>query len=432
VGTIKRIKRGSKQNSRALEDNPFSILREGPGKPSPHDDYLFRQRESLIWPIETYWAEVGWALACARTPDDIRKAFALIAQNTNISSLAPILRERSEPSTVESIQQVRKQVGEAVENERSLDDLYQTTLHSYQDAERGPFTLSEEHKKQLQNELVRRRRNIREIRIQISIQKGQIRKMRLQKQNETQPSIDAAKPDLAALESGLGTLQAECEADKRVCDALTKQIDLITPEHGKFAAKQAAHRKVLLDTAEQRWNEARRTTRELVSKLEDQEAFFFRTQILAFIKERRYAFTPRSLANAIAGLPYMTARHSAERCNGLKSKIAVLRNYSTLMFIASTWNRRGQRGNLRLVEWFEQEIKKMHKFRVIAKRKIPNDLRVYLCKGWYYLREAIRELTQSKLDPRAMPYAITVRFLRSISSIEDPVEIARAEEAQIT
>jgi hypothetical protein len=432
VGTRKRIKRGSKQDSHALEDNPFSIFKEGPGKPSPRDAYLFHQRESLIWPIETYWADVGWALACARTPEDIRTAFGLIAQNTNTNSLAPIFRDGSAPSTVESIRQVRKQVGEAVENERSQDDLYQTALHSYQDAERSAFKLSEEHKKQLQNELVRRRKNIREIRIQISIRKGQIRKLNLQKQNETEPSIDAAKPGLAALEDALRTLQHEREADERVCEALMKQINLITPEHEMLTAKRAAHRKVLLDTAEQRLNEARRVTRELVSKLEDQEAFFFRTQVLAFIKQRRYAVTPRSLANAIAGLPYMTARHSAERCAGLKSEIAELRNYTTLIFVTSAWNRRGQRGNLRPVEWYEREIKKLPKFRIIAKRRIPNGFRAYLCEGWYYLKRAITETRRLKLDPRAMPYAITASFLKSVSGTQNPVETAQAEAAQIT
>ena len=85
-----------------------------------------------------------------------------------------------------------------------------------------------------------------------------------------------------------------------------------------------------------------------------------------------------------------------------------------------------------MVEWFEREIKKMPKFRITAKRRITNDFRVYLCEGWYYLKQAITEADRLKLDPHATPDAITVRFLKSVSGTENPVESTRAEAARIT
>jgi len=432
VGTIKRKKGASKQNSFALEDKPLSILHAGPGKPGPSDAYLFRQRESLIWLIETYWAEIRWPLVCARTPDDVRSAFRLVSQHTNANALAPMVRENSEFSTVESIRQVRKQLGDAVENERSLDGPYHATLNSFQDAERRAFTLSAEYKNQLKVELVRRQKNVREIRIQVSNQKGQILRARLRKQNEKELSTEVVKPDVAALEGAVRKLQHECEADEVVCSELTKQIESITPENGAIAAEESTRRKLLLEAAAQELSEARSTTQGLEHKLNDQESFYFRTQILDFINEGRYTLTPRSLANAIAGLPYMTARHSAERCAKLESKVARLRNHRTLLFVTSVWNRRNIRGNLRLVEWFEREIKKMPKFRITAKRRITNEFRAYLCEGWYYLKQAISETDRLKLDPRATPDAITVRYLKSSSGTENPVESTRAEAARIT
>jgi hypothetical protein len=424
--------KGSERNRSAAQDNPLSILREGPGKPSPHDAYLFDHRERLIWILEPSWHELGLALMYAQTPDDIRTAFGPISRNASSSLLLPIVRVDSEPSTVKSIQQVRKQLGNAVESERSVDNLHQVRLHSFQDAERRAFTLSDAYKKQLRDELVKRRENVRGIKIQIVNQKGQLRKAELRKQGEKELNTHAAKSDLRAMESALQALQHDCEADEKVCASLKKQIDLVTPEHRVAASEEVARRTLLLDATVHRLNEARRISQELEHKLRDQEAYFFRVRILAFIKDSRYTLTPRALSNAIAGLPHMTARRSAERCAMLKSRIPTLRNYKTLLFITSAWNRSGERGYLRLVEWFEREIKKMPKFRIKAKRRMPNEFRAYLCENWHHLREAIKESSRIRCDPRAMPHVIATNFLKRVSGTENPVEATMAEAERIT
>jgi hypothetical protein len=49
-------------------------------------------------------------------------------------------------------------------------------------------------------------------------------------------------------------------------------------------------------------------------KFEAQQAYFARTQVLDFIRSRRRSLTPIKFAEAIAGLPFMGWRQSAERC----------------------------------------------------------------------------------------------------------------------
>ena len=58
-----------------------------------------------------------------------------------------------------------------------------------------------------------------------------------------------------------------------------------------------------------------------LSKLyEDERAFLAQSELLKFIRSRRYAFTPVNLANAMAGLPEMGWRQSAKRCSRHKPK----------------------------------------------------------------------------------------------------------------
>lgn len=431
VGRINLKRKRTGQNRSVEEENPFSIFKQGTGKPTPRDSYLSTRREHIICTVEPCWAEMGWVVICTRTSDDVRRAFGSIS-DASAGPLAPIVSLNSKPSTTESIRQVRRKLGAAVQSERSLGDLHQARLGSFQVAERRAYALSEEYKKQLKDDLFKRRKNIRQIEIEITTQKSQLRKEHLRKKSEKGPDRKAHNPEFSTVGDVLFKLERDRKAEERLCDALQKQIDSITPSSREIVASEAASRKQLLNATEQNLTEARRKSQELNRELQDQEAFFFQTQILAFIREGRYTVTPRTLADAIAGLPYMTARRSAERCAKLKSNVSVSRNYRTLTFIISAWNRRHKRGRLPLIDWFENEIRGMPKFQIVARKKVTNHFRAYFCEKWFYLKEAIKESSRLGLDSRAVPYAITSHFLKHISGLEDPLEATLAEAARIT
>jgi hypothetical protein len=412
----------------AVPENPLSIFNEGPGKPSLRKSYLFHRRESFICLIEPLWHEFGWELKCARTDEQVRQAFQKMAEKVNPGPLAPILRITSEAATKASIESTRTMRAQAVEKHRSIADAHQVQLRAYQDSAREAFLLSEDFKKQLRDDLMKREQNVRAIKIHISEQKGKIRKAQLQKKRDK----SGLALDLPTLARELQQFENNLVADENVCRQLDERIASIREKDHKVVADETFRRKEALDSLEQELKTADLAYRELETKLLNQEAFFFRSQIIEFKKEADYAFTPRNLANALAGLPYITSRRSAELCSRLKSNIALSGNYEVLTFIGSVWNRRGKRANLSLIDWFNQQIRQLPKSKIIEGEKRRNDLRTSLAERWFFLMRALERLQGSKLHPRALPYAITKEFRRQSLNPETPADSILAENYKIT
>jgi hypothetical protein len=407
----------------AVPENPFSIFNEGPGKPSLRKSYLFQRREAFICLIEPLWHEFGWELKCARTDEQVRQAFHKMAEKVNPGPLAIILRSTSEVATKASIETTRTMLAQVVEKQRSIADAHQVQLRAYQDSARVAFLLSEDFKKQLGNDLMKRKQNARAIKIHISEQKGKIRRAQLQQERDK----SELELDLPTLARELQQFEDDLAADENVCRQLEERIASIKGKGHKVVADETFRRKEALDSLEQELKTADLAYRELETKLLNQEAFFFRSQILEFKKDGDYAFTPRNLASALAGLPYITSRRSAELCSGLKSNIALSGNYELLAFIGSVWNRRAKRTNLSLIGWFKKQIRQLPKSKIIEREKRQNDLRTSLAERWFFLMRALERLQGSKLHPRAMPYAITKEFLRQSLNPETPADSILAE-----
>jgi hypothetical protein len=80
-----------------------------------------------------------------------------------------------------------------------------------------------------------------------------------------------------------------------------------------FPDAKQIRRKLSLDSIALDFKKAEIECRELETKLLDKEAYFFQTQVLRFIRVRRYALTLRNLANAIVGLPDLKCRQTLHR-----------------------------------------------------------------------------------------------------------------------
>jgi hypothetical protein len=434
---VKNLSRNRKNQSKTpaksrtpetKERNPFSIFKEGPGRPTLRNDYLAGRRDSLTYLLESMWVEIGWNLECAGDAEDIRKAFQVFTPNPG--PLAPFIRVTSKPSTTASIRSTRKQLDHAVRELGSANEIHQKQLRSLQDSEPIAFLLSEHFKKQLTGDLVRRRESVRALKIQISNQKGKIRKFHLRQEKGKGSEPQSDKPDLSSLELELTKLEKDCTEDEKVCRGLEERIRMITPERRKVVTEEAKRQKLSLDTLVQDLNKARIKCLELESKLLDQEAYFYRTQLLEFIQEKKYAHTPRNFADAIAGLPYMNCRRSAERCARLKSSVVPSRGYQVFLFIKSVWERRDSRVKLSLVEWFKQEIMRLPRYKIVGRKKRGNDFRAYLAQNWYYLKLALKHWQGLRLHLQ-MPYAVTQQFLKNSRNPESPADQVLAERERI-
>jgi hypothetical protein len=288
--------------------------------------------------------------------------------------------------------------------------------------------LSNAFKEELENDLMRRKENIRAIKIAISSQKGNIRKAQLQ--SEGKPS--ESEPKVPALERALNSLQRDLAADEDVCRNLEKRIRSITKEARRIVAEETVRQKGTLDSLEQELRKADVECRKLETTLLDQEAFFFRSQLLDFIKKADYEFTPRNVANAIAGLPYITSRRSAELCSTMKSKIALSGSYELLMFISSVWKRYDTSANLTVTDWFKLKIIELPRHKIINKKKMDNYFRTNLAGKWFFLRRALVIFQRSKLPPGFVPYAITREFLGQSVTPESPADSILAANNKIT
>jgi hypothetical protein len=370
----------------------------------------------------------------------VRQAFQIVAAKVNAHPITPILRATSEPATKVSIESARKMHALAVKKSNSFALAYQAQVQTYEDCKRSTYALSEDFKTELEKDLARRKENIRVINIAISTVKGKIRKAQLQKGGKlsvSEPTHEPdskqdPEPDLPTLERALKGLQDDRAADEEVCRSLVKRIGSITKEGRRIVAEEMIRQKGKLDSLEQESRKADSECRILETIFLDQEAFFFRSQVLDFIQKADYEFTPRNMANALAGLPYITSRRSAELCAGMKSKIALSRSYEVLMFIALAWKRNDKSANLTVTEWFKLQIRELPRYKIIKGKKTENHFRTYLAGKWFFLKRVLERFQGSKLPPGFVPYAVTREFLRQSTNPQSPAESILAENNKIT
>jgi len=150
-----------------------------PGKPTWSDEDLVGRRDRWAHLLETYWGTVGWELKCARTTAAIRVALQPLAEQGDGYLVAMFLRPSLEGAHSSAIRETKKQVAQAVSRLRETEEGRNTQAESLKQAEAAAFEFSEGHEKGLLKEVQRRKENLRQIKIRLSVQKGDIRKKEL-------------------------------------------------------------------------------------------------------------------------------------------------------------------------------------------------------------------------------------------------------------
>jgi len=380
--------------------------------------------------VEPYWYALEWNLSRARTLEGVHKALAIEQFKLNPGPLAPLLRETFERASRKQLEKTRKELGQANERSRSVQDKYQAQLQVCNEAERVAFSVSEKAEENIRRELQTRSANLSTINEAIEAIQQLIREYEFWHKTRAIPGVPL--PEVAALTDLLGMLKRHKQADEPVCAQLTARIQAITPAAQKIAAENAAFQKSLLISAERGQKETYDFEKLLRAKYLDQEAFIYRSEVLKFLQAKEYRLTPFTLAHAIAGLPYITARHSAQLCSGMETQVPHSTTYELFQFIKYVWKRCGQKLKPSLVEAFEREIRKLAKFRIVEGRRQPTWLRAELAKDWYYLRTTLKDPELAKLHPGAVPGAIVAMFLRKRCNPESPVTPTIAEAERIS
>jgi hypothetical protein len=144
------------------------------------------------------------------------------------------------------------------------------------------------------------------------------------------------------------------------------------------------------------------------ARLKALEALFARQELFRFLKSKRYEVTPLALANAAAGLPYMGWRHSMRK-NAKVESVAANGNayqiFKTIRYLASIGNKTAEKA---LVADFRENIPSLP-----SRYQTP---RRSLAEKWLYLERAVRQAYRTKPHPRDLPFEITKRYFKQISS----------------
>ncbi len=125
-----------------------------------------------------------------------------------------------------------------------------------------------------------------------------------------------------------GRSRSTDQALRAVRNDLTKQVKLVAEAQKALAQAQAGERQGAIDvvTAElttrteklkklqSRLRKMNNESESVRVKLRNLEACYAETEVFKLIQSRNYRLTPKTFANAMAGLPYIGWRQSRKRC----------------------------------------------------------------------------------------------------------------------
>lgn len=191
-----------------------------------------------------------------------------------------------------------------------------------------------------------------------------------------------------------------CEAETAVMQARAEQLWKVRGELLKRQSTLLAARKELRSAEE--------LEHDLQKQLTEQEASFAQAELVRILVERRCARNPLKLANAMAGLPYLTARVSYDRCSKIQCTGWPKFDFQVFQKIESIWNSRDRYRGLSIVELYREEIQKLP--RTLRRNKAENYLRKRLAEDFGCLKSAIERGLELGVDPGQMPFAIVSSF----------------------
>lgn len=169
------------------------------------------------------------------------------------------------------------------------------------------------------------------------------------------------------------------------------------------------------------FEECQAHSRELQSKLDQQEAWFAQSQLGNFIHSARREYTPLNIAMAMAGMPQLSARVSCERCSGLKGTFEAGLTYQMFQAVETVF----ANPPVGAIEGPEQ----MCTYLIDPGRRKQIHIGE-LWKNWYLLKCAI-ESTSANACPRgALPYRIFAEYQRRFH-VQTPSDVLSVQVSRL-
>lgn len=187
---------------------------------------------------------------------------------------------------------------------------------------------------------------------------------------------------------------------------------------------EAAHRRKVSNRHARKIKAKETKCLALECTVRNQETYLYCYELLDFLRSRRYAVNPISLANALAGLPDMRWRQSVARCSDMPTDAGTQHPHAVFQLIDRLIRRIGARRGKFAANSFQMELMKLPK-----KERYPRD---FLCNQWRDLRLAIEEVCKTKHERGFTPYAVTSAFLRNVARQKTSVDSVLDAEEKLT
>lgn len=140
--------------------------------------------------------------------------------------------------------------------------------------------------------------------------------------------------------------------------------------------------------------------RDMEQHMMDREASFARAELVRFCRSNRYRLTPVSVANALAGLPFISWRQSVKRCKALKRTAVKSQTYEIFEIITRIIN-----SNTRGAALVPHAEKFLRETRTNGWDGVAE-----LRKTWYYFSRAVRSALDQRMPPKRLPDAIATEY----------------------
>lgn len=237
------------------------------------------------------------------------------------------------------------------------------------------------------------------------------------------PSFEITNPNevlttrrrFGEVNAGIIRVQAEYEQCQRSCAEAEAALKIPNSTDRDKIEQEAGRRNQRLAEVQQNLEHLNSERDSLDVSMRDQEAYVYRFELRDFLLSGDLEVNPRTLANALAGLPTMSWRQSLDRCSAMAFDPPRL-EYCVWELISEVWRQRTTEFAVAPVDFFKDGVLKLD-------QKFGFN-RQFLRENWRDLRKAIEECWRStSARPLGwIPFGITSIFLRNVTQQKDPSE----------
>jgi hypothetical protein len=214
-------------------------------------------------------------------------------------------------------------------------------------------------------------------------------------------------------------LQPKRDDQERACREVESALQMADPGDRETIQEEGSRRRKRLLELDADLKKLKDEFDALSKKLRDQEAYVSRVELLDFLQSRRYAVTPRNLANALVGLPTMKWRQSFVRCASMPFGSDPSYEYQIVETISEIWNRRPVDFKEAPLEYFRAKF--------LALPKTLGYTRRVIWENWSDMKRALQECWKEDTNPGSFPFVLSAAFLPLATRQKNPAERILAE-----